>query len=109
MPNPSDDRHSAGGSPPGRAVFVIMIGFWRGSGFFLADLFEGGGVGCQVWVVDLAVKVDHLFQFGDGCVEGPVGSVDHGDVEAGDGLAAAVAGIGVEGECRLVGGECSLR
>jgi hypothetical protein len=32
-----------------------------GSGTFLADLFQGGGVGCQVGVADLAVEVDDLF------------------------------------------------
>ena len=49
----------------------------------LAELFEGGGVGFEVGVVDLPVEVDDLFQFPDRLVEVTARPVDHRDVVTG--------------------------
>jgi hypothetical protein len=63
----------------------------------LAYLFECGGVGCEVWVVDLAIEVDDAFEFADRPVEIPLCPKDHRDVVPGDGFAGAVADIPADG------------
>jgi hypothetical protein len=72
---------------------------------FVAYLFERGGVGREIGVVDLAVEIDDEFEFPDRLVQVAVRSVNHRDVIASDGFAGAVAdlpldvqGLGVVGQ-----------
>ena len=58
----------------------------------LAELFEDGGVGGEVGVVDLAVEVDNDFELADRLIKVADISVDHCDVESGHRLTGDRAG-----------------